>query len=160
MALQTTHKETTFHVGDTVRVHYRIMERETKAGKTKKSVQEEIKERIQPFEGLVIAIRGEQENKSFTVRRIGDQNVGIERVFPLMSPWIEKIEIKQPGRVRRSKLYYLRNRGNLEVRQVQPEVKKTSKKVIKNAATKTTKKSPQSTPRKVRRTSRTKASSK
>ena len=112
MALQTTHKEITFHVGDTVRVHYRIMESETKGGKTKKSVTEEIKERIQPFEGVVISIKGSEENKSFTVRRMADQNVGVERVFPLVSPWIEKIEVKQPGRVRKTKLYYLKNSGN------------------------------------------------
>src|SRR3989344_24975 len=160
MALLTTHKEITFHVGDTVRVHYRIMERETKAGKTKKSVQEEIKERIQPFEGLVISIKGSEENKSFTVRRMGDQNIGIERVFPLISPWIEKIEVKQVGRVRRAKLYYLKNRGNLEVKQVQQEVKKVSRKVVKNASAKSIKKSSQSNPRKPRRTTRTKISSK
>ena len=160
MVLQTTHKEITFHVGDTVRVHYRIMERETKAGKTKKSVQEEIKERIQPFEGLVISIKGSEENKSFTVRRMGDQNIGIERVFPLISPWIEKIEVKQVGRVRRAKLYYLKNRGNLEVKQVQQEVKKVSRKVVKNASAKSIKKSSQSNPRKPRRTTRTKTSSK
>ena len=160
MALQTTHKEITFHVGDTVRVHYRIMERETKAGKTKKSVQEEIKERIQPFEGVVISIKGSEENKSFTVRRMADQNIGVERVFPLVSPWIEKIEVKQPGKVRRSKLYYLRNRGNVEVKQIQSEVKKVSRKVAKNASAKSIKKSSQSNPRKSRRTTRTKTSSK
>ena len=160
MALQTTHKEITFHVGDTVRVHYRIMERETKAGKTKKSVQEEIKERIQPFEGVVISIKGSEENKSFTVRRMADQNIGVERVFPLVSPWIEKIEVKQPGKVRRSKLYYLRNRGNVEVKQIQSEVKKVSRKVAKNASAKSIKKSSQSNPRKSRRTTRTKISSK
>jgi len=164
MALQTTHKEITFHVGDTVRVHYRIMERETKAGKTKKSVTEEIKERIQPFEGVVISIKGSEENKSFTVRRMADQNVGVERVFPLVSPWIEKIEVKQPGRVRRAKLYYLKNRGNLEVKAIQPELKekaqKTVKKVTKNASAKSPKKSSQSSPRKTGRTSRSKTSSK
>jgi large subunit ribosomal protein L19 len=115
MANRATHKEIEFHIGDTIRVHYKIVEKETKAGKTKKSQVEEIKERIQPFEGTLISINGEGENKSITVRKIGANAVGIERVFPLVSPWIEKISIKRKGVVRRAKLYYLRNSSDLNV---------------------------------------------
>src|SRR3989344_9009413 len=118
MALQTKHNEIVFHVGDMVRVYYRIIEHEKMAGKTKRSVVEKTKERIQPFEGLVISIKGAEENKSFTVRRLADQNIGVERVFPLISPWIEKIEVKQEGIVRRAKLNYLKGRGNLDVKAV------------------------------------------
>jgi len=58
----------------------------------------------------VIAIRGREENKMFTVRRIGTGGIGIERIFPLSSPWITKIEVKKKGDVRRAKLSYLRQR--------------------------------------------------
>ncbi len=81
--------------GDTVRVHYRFTEDEA--------------ERVQVFEGVVIRIRGTGTGATFTVRRIGAHNVGIERIFPLHSPRIEKIEIVRRAKVRRSKLYYLRH---------------------------------------------------
>ncbi|MCP4750570.1 MAG: 50S ribosomal protein L19 [Proteobacteria bacterium] len=86
-----------FNVGSTVRVDFKIKEGD--------------KERIQPFEGVVIARHfGEKNLKaSFTVRKVS-QGYGIERVFPLHSPRIEGIEILKRGRVRRAKLYYLRNR--------------------------------------------------
>ena len=84
-----------FQVGDTVDVHQRILEGS--------------KERIQVYSGVVIAIRGEGTRATFTVRRIV-QGEGVERVFPLHSPRIAKIEVKRPGSVRRAKLYYLRDR--------------------------------------------------
>ena len=124
MALGAKHNEMNFHVGDTVRIHYRIIEHEKIAGKTKRSVEEKVKERIQPYEGIVMSIKGVAENKSFTVRRLADQNIGVERVFPLVSPWIERIEVMQRGKPRRAKLYYLRNRGNLDVKAIHPETKK------------------------------------
>src|SRR3990167_7980900 len=99
-----------FHVGDTVRVHYKLIEKEKVAGKTKREVHEETRERTQPFEGIVLAIKGSGENKMVTVRRIGAAAVGIERIFPLVSPWIKKVEIKKRGEVRRAKLYYLRDK--------------------------------------------------
>ncbi len=83
------------HPGDTVRVYFKVKEGN--------------KERIQPFEGIVIAIRGEGVKKTFTVRKISF-GIGVERIFPYHSPLIEKIEIKQRGRVRRAKLYYLRGK--------------------------------------------------
>ena len=83
-----------FIPGDTVRVHVRIKESETK-------------ERLQAFEGLVIAKRGGGISENFTVRKIS-AGVGVERLFPLHSPTIATIELVRRGRVRRAKLYYLR----------------------------------------------------
>ena len=82
-----------FNPGDTVRVHVKVVEGE--------------KERTQIFEGVVIRKRGEGGRASFTVRRIS-YGVGVERTFPLHSPRIEKIDVVRHGKVRRSKLYYLR----------------------------------------------------
>ena len=82
-----------FRSGDTVRVHVRVKEVE--------------KERIQVFEGVVIRRKKGGSRASFTVRKIS-YGVGVERIFPLHSPIIEKIEVVQRGRVRRSRLYYLR----------------------------------------------------
>jgi large subunit ribosomal protein L19 len=84
-----------FQIGDTVDVHQRILEGQ--------------KERIQVFSGVVIARKGEGMRETFTVRRIV-QGEGVERIFPLQSPKIAKIEVKRTGRVRRAKLYYLRKR--------------------------------------------------
>lgn len=83
-----------FRAGDRVKVHVRVVEGD--------------KERIQPFEGDVINIRGAGINRTFTVRKISS-GVGVERIFPLYSPKIAKIEIIKKGHVRRAKLYYLRN---------------------------------------------------
>ena len=82
-----------FDAGDTIRVHVKVVEGE--------------KERTQVFEGVVIRKRGEGAKASFTVRRIS-YGVGVERTFPLHSPRIERVEMIRRGRVRRSKLYYLR----------------------------------------------------
>jgi large subunit ribosomal protein L19 len=84
-----------FRVGDTVRVHTKVVEGD--------------KERIQIFAGVVIGIRGHGLNESFTVRRIS-YGEGVERVFPIHSPRIDKVEIERKGAVRRAKLTYLRNR--------------------------------------------------
>ncbi len=84
-----------FNVGDTVDVHVKIVEGE--------------KERIQIFSGIVISRKGSRLNEAFTVRRLVG-NEGVERVFPLHSPAIDKIEVKKSGKVRRAKLYYLRDR--------------------------------------------------
>ena len=71
----------------------------------------ETHERTQIFEGIVIALKGSRENRMVTVRKIGIGAIGIERIFPLVSPWIKKIEVKKHGEVRRAKLYYLRSRS-------------------------------------------------
>ncbi|HDQ15343.1 MAG TPA: 50S ribosomal protein L19 [Sediminispirochaeta sp.] len=84
-----------FRVGDTVKVHFKIVEGTT--------------ERIQVFQGIVLAIKNSGLRKTFTVRKIS-YGVGVERVFPVHSPRIDKIEVVRRGRVRRAKLYYLRKR--------------------------------------------------
>ena len=84
-----------FKIGDTVKVHFKIIE-----GKT---------ERIQIFEGAVIAMKNSRVGKTFTVRK-NSYGVGVERVFPLHSPRIAKVEVVRPGKVRRAKLYYIRGK--------------------------------------------------
>jgi len=84
-----------FNVGDTVQVHYRIIEG--------------TRERIQVFEGTVIKKQGGGIGETFTVRRLS-YGVGVERTFPLNSPRIDKLVVTRRGRVRRAKLYYLRDR--------------------------------------------------
>lgn len=110
MGLFAKHNEVKFQVGDTVRVNYRIIEKEKKAGATKREVKETVRKRIQPFEGVVIGIKGEKENKTFTVRKIASYNVGVERIFPLVSPWITSVKVVRQGKPRRAKLNYLRKR--------------------------------------------------
>ena len=83
-----------FNTGDRIKVHVRVIEGN--------------KERIQPFEGDVISVRGSSNDKTFTVRKISS-GVGVERIFPYNSPKIAKIELLRQGKVRRAKLYYLRN---------------------------------------------------
>ena len=87
-----------FRPGDTIRVHVRL--KESAEG-------EKEKERIQPFEGVVIRKRGQQDGATFTVRRVSF-GIGVERIFPIDSPSISSIEVLQKGQVRRAKLYYLR----------------------------------------------------
>ncbi|MDQ5981743.1 MAG: large subunit ribosomal protein [Patescibacteria group bacterium] len=85
-----------FKVGDTVIVNYKIKEGE--------------KARIQPFQGIVISLKGSQISKTFTVSRIAAGSIGVERIFPLFSPNIDSIVVKTPGKVKKAKLYYLRKR--------------------------------------------------
>ena len=84
-----------FKSGDTITVAYRIVEGN--------------KERIQQYRGVVIKIVGSGDNKRFTVRKMSD-NVGVERIFPINSPFIDSIVLNSEGKVRRTKLYYLRSR--------------------------------------------------
>ena len=84
-----------FEIGDTVRVHVKVIEGE--------------KERIQVFEGVVIARKGKKISETFTVRKIS-YGVGVERIFPLNSPNIAKLDVVRKGKVRRAKLYYLRDK--------------------------------------------------
>ena len=88
-------KLTQFRVGDTVRVHYKVVEGD--------------KERIQVFQGQVIRQRRQGIGSTFTVRKVS-YNVGVERIFPLFSPRIDKVEVEREGAVRRAKLTYLRKR--------------------------------------------------
>lgn len=90
------YNDTTFSVGDTLEVHQEVIEGE--------------KKRIQLFEGVVIAIKNQGSGKSFTIRKIGANSIGVEKILPLMLPSIKKIVVKRKGAVRRAKLYFLRNR--------------------------------------------------
>ncbi|MGB2600005.1 MAG: 50S ribosomal protein L19 [Candidatus Omnitrophota bacterium] len=101
-------KETSkFDIGDTVDVHFRV--------------QEEKRMRIQLFSGIVIGKKGSGINESFTVRRIS-YGEGVERVFPVHSPLIEKVEVKKKGSVKRAKLYYLRGKKGKKAIKVKEKV--------------------------------------
>lgn len=106
-----------FRSGDTLKVHVRVREGE--------------KERIQIFQGVVISRKGSGTNESFTVRKMSG-GMGVERIFPLHSPILDRIEVLRRGRVRRAKLYYLRNlRGKaarIEERRDDRPAKKVSQK--------------------------------
>jgi len=91
-----------FRPGDTVNVHVRVIEGD--------------KERIQQFQGVVVGRRGEGLRATFTVRKISN-GVGVERIFPLHSPRVSKIEMVKEGRVRRAKMYYLRSLASKQIRQ-------------------------------------------
>ena len=84
----------TFHAGDTVTVRYKIIEG--------------VKERVQNYKGTVIQIKGAGTTKTFTVRKMSG-NIGVERIFPFFSPFIDGIEVNRMGRVRRARLFYLRD---------------------------------------------------
>lgn len=100
-----------YKTGDTVRVHLNVTEGD--------------KTRIQVFEGLIIKIRGEGASKSFTVRKIGANAVGVERILPVMCPTIAQIEKRAEGNVRRAKLYYLRDRVGRRALKVKPKLVQT-----------------------------------
>lgn len=107
-----------FNTGDTIKVHYTIREFE--------------KPRIQVFQGIVIQKKGSGINKTFTVRKIS-HGVAVERIFPLFSPLIQQIEVVRYGRVRRSKLFYLR-----KLRSKSTKVKRGNKPAPKNKVENTT----------------------
>ncbi len=100
-----------FRAGDTVRVHVKITELKEDP-KTKKLVE---KTRIQPFEGLVLERRGSGLSETFTVRRV-TQGIGVERTFPLHSPFIEKIEVIRRGKVRKAKIFWIREKKGKKAR--------------------------------------------
>ncbi len=126
MAIKTIHNKTEFGVGDVVRVHQTVPE----TGKKNK-------ERIQIIEGVVIKIKGTGQGKTFTVRRIGAQKIGVEFIFPLFSPTINKIEVKRKGLrgVRRAKLYYIREKSKKEIEAIysRSQRREKSKKASKPA---------------------------
>lgn len=90
-----------FAIGDTVRVHVKVVEGD--------------KERLQPFEGVVIARKGVGARETFTVRKVSF-GVGVEKIFPVHSPAVESIEVLKRGAVRRAKLYYLRGKKGKETK--------------------------------------------
>ncbi len=111
MSLSTVIKNKLVHVGDTVQVYQKI--------------KEEDKIRTQVFEGIVIAIKGRELGKSFTVRKMAAAGIGVERIWPIMTPSISKITVIKRGNPRRSKLYYLRNLIGKERQSVRSEGKQT-----------------------------------
>jgi large subunit ribosomal protein L19 len=100
-----------FKSGDTITVHYKIIEGN--------------KERIQQFRGVVIQRKGTNPTETFTVRKISG-NVGVERIFPLNSPFIDKIELNKKGHVRRARIYYLRALTGKKARIKEKHVFKTA----------------------------------
>ena len=112
MAKYFTHHDTACSVGDTVRVHVQIKE-------------ENDKTRIQIFEGILIAVSNRETNKMFTVRKIASDGVGVERIFPVESPAVVRLEIKQKGDVRRSKLHYLRDKVGKAANKIKQELVST-----------------------------------
>ena len=126
MALKIIHKDIEFGVGDRVRVVQKISD----GDKSREAI----------FEGMVIGIKGRSPGKTFVVRRIGEAGIGIERIFPINLPSIEKVEVIRKGTsgVRRSKLYYLRGSSPKEIEKIyakaaarnRPQPKKKSKKKV------------------------------
>lgn len=90
------YKDQIFAVGDSIQVHQMVHEGD--------------KERVQIFEGILIAVRGRDINQSFTVRKIAAGAIGVERIWPVHSPKVTDIKLKRTGKARRAKLYYLRGR--------------------------------------------------
>lgn len=111
MANQTKILDKKVCVGDIVKVHHQVLEKDSK--------------RLQIFSGVVISIKGHPPNKTFTVRKIASTGIGVERIWPVNSPWLNKIEIKKKGKVRRAKLYYLRKRVGKKATRV--KIKKVGK---------------------------------
>lgn len=107
-----------YKIGDTVRIHFKIVEGAT--------------ERVQIYEGTVIARKNSGIRQTITVRKMS-YGVGVERVFPVHSPRVEKIEVARRGRVRRSKLYYLRDRVGKAAKVRELIKKKSEKKTAGNA---------------------------
>ena len=93
--LKTRENHPDFKAGDTINVHVKIKEGN--------------KERVQQFQGVVIQRKGEGTGETFTVRKVSN-GVGVERIFPIVSPTLEKIEVTKHGKVRRAKLYYMKGR--------------------------------------------------
>lgn len=124
----TTVKHPEFRPGDTVRVHYKIEEKPDVNTKFADK-----KFRLQAFEGVVIRFKKGGVNSSFTVRKMGANGVGVERIFPIVSPYIDKIDLVAGGVVRRSRLYYLRNlfgkAARIKSRRLASDVRTTSEKV-------------------------------
>src|SRR5258708_1241320 len=136
MAITASLKETNFGVGDVVRVNLKVKEGE--------------KTRTQIFEGMVIKIKGRDSGKSFTVRRIGAQKIGMEMIFPISASTVDKIEVVRKGTegVRRAKLYYITGKSSREIEKIYSRTagknkkpvelkKKITKKVVKKVSSKT-----------------------
>ncbi len=97
MSLKFTHQDHEYTVGDTLKINYKIKEKD--------------KERIQAFDGILLAVQGKGSNKSIIIRKDAADGIKVERIFTIDSPWIESIKkLRSPkSKIRRSKLYYVRN---------------------------------------------------
>lgn len=119
MAIKAKFKDTVFCVGDIISISQKVKDKD--------------KKRDQVFEGMVISIKGRSDTRTFTIRRIGEQKIGIERIFPLNLPSIESITVKRKGYsgIRRAKLYYTRGKSKREIEKIfHRESKKTVKKDV------------------------------
>lgn len=134
MSIITSHNESNFGVGDVVRVHMKVTEGPSNASAS----DGQGKSRIQVFEGTVIGIKGRDTGKSFTVRRIGAQKIGIEMIFPLLSPTVDKVEVVRKGveGVRRAKLYYIRGKSNREIEKIYSRAAGKNKKPVEMKSSK------------------------
>lgn len=121
MALSVKFKDQLVGIGDTIRVTQEFKEEE--------------KKRSQIFEGVVISIKGKESGKSITVRKIATGSIGVERIWPIISPSITKVELVKQGKVRRSKLYYLRERKGKAALKIKSKAKVSKKKFIKKKVT-------------------------
>jgi len=95
-------KDIEAHIGDQLKIHYSFVEKE--------------KKKIQIFEGILLAVKGRESNKMFMLRKVPKSNIGVERIFPVESPFIEKVEISKKGTTRRAKIYYIRDRSHREIK--------------------------------------------
>jgi len=115
MANSFLYKDTRYKVGDTVSIDYKLKEGD--------------KERIQIFKGIIVKVRGDSEaNRMFTVRKISKTGIGIERIIPLLSPYIAKMELVKKSSYQKAKLYFIRDLTEQEVRTKLYHVKKKVKK--------------------------------
>lgn len=102
MANTLTVKDVAFSVGDTIRLHYSLHDKD--------------KKKNQIFEGIVLDIKGREDNKMFTVRKVTKSNIGVERIYPVISPFIEKIEVVKKGSTKLSNVEYIRTRSRKEIK--------------------------------------------
>ncbi len=103
MANSITFKDTEVRVGDTIKVHISFNEKD--------------KKKSQLFEGIVLAVRGREANKMVTVRKNTKSGIGVERIFPIISPFIEKVEVIKSTKNTKSSVTYVRNRSAKEIRE-------------------------------------------
>jgi large subunit ribosomal protein L19 len=95
-------KEQTIHIGDTIKVYYKSREKD----KLKRQI----------FNGILLAIKGAGNNKMITVRKGTKDKIGVERIFPVNSPWLEKVVVVKKGRARRAKIYFIRKLSETDLR--------------------------------------------
>lgn len=103
MANKITIKDVEMKIGDTVKIYYKFKEGD--------------KEKSQAFEGILMAIKGTGNNKMFRVRKLTKDKIGVERIFPVISPFIEKIKVSGKGNARRAKLYFIRRFSGRDLRE-------------------------------------------